>query len=360
MTRRIIYILLAVVVVLAVVLGIRWWLNRDTGEETITEEAAGVVEDITAEIPIEETAPEGDTGAVAPAEEGTIVTTITEETAPAGDQSQPAVTEGEAAVTEGETAAPEGGDMAAETGATDAAAPEGSTDGSQESITVDPSLGGVPESGDANVGGGVVEPGLADTSGGAAATEAPATEAPATEAPATEAPATGGQVGIVPPIANLVVPGQPVQHIVQNKEWLTQLARCYGTTVQDIQAANNYSCPDLIHPGWVVNINNPGNAGPITINEIPCFTYYTVQQGDNLYRIAEEFGIHFQWLARINAVYNYDYIQVGQVLVIPNPVPPEMTSAPAQPFYYSNCWYAGCWDYGYGGYWQPQPVPYGW
>lgn len=342
MTRRIIYILLAVVVVLAVVLGIRWWLNRDTGEETITEEAAGVVEDMTGEIPVEETAPEGDTGAVAPAEEETIVTTITEETAPTDDQSQPAATEGEAAVTEGETAAPEGGDTAAGTGTTDATAPESSTEGAQESITVDPSLGGVPESGDANVGGGVVEPGLADASGGAAS---------------TEAPAAGGQVGIVPPIANLVVPGQPVQHIVQNSEWLTHLARCYGTTVQDIQAANNFACPDLIQPGWVVNINNPGNVGPITINEMPCFTYYTVQQGNTLYSIAQQFGIHFQWLARINAVYNYDYIQAGQVLVIPNPVPPEMTMPPAQPYYYSSCWGYGC---GGWGYWTPQPTPYGW
>jgi len=336
MTRRIIYILLAVVVVLAVVLGIRWWLNRDTGEDTDAEESVGLVEDMAAENPIEETAPEGDTGEAAPVEEGAMPEETTGETAVTDETAPPADT------AEGGTAVTEGGEMAPETGTTDATAPESSTEGGQEAIAVDSSLGGVPESGDANVGGGMVEPGPADTSGGAAT---------------AETPAEGAAVGIVPPIATLVVPGQPVQHIVQNNEWLTHLARCYGTTVQDIQAANNFACPDLIQPGWVININNPGNAGPITINEMPCFGYYTVQQGDTLYSVATEFGIHFQWLARINAIYNYDYIQAGQVLVIPNPVPPEMTMPPAQPYYYSPCWGYGC---GGWGYWNPQPTPYGW
>lgn len=356
MTRRIIYILLAVVVVLVVVLGIRWWLNRDTGGETVVEEVPGEVEDMNATAPDAETAPEGDTGEAAPAEEGAVTegavtegstadTAVTEETAPPAGEGEAA---GEDAAAEtggaptGETATDTaaGEDAATDTGSTEAAAPEGSTEGAEETSTADASLGGVPDSGDAEVGGGMVEPGPADASGGATT---------------GEAAGTGGQVAVLP-IAQIVVPGQPVQHIVQNWEWLTQLARCYGTTVHDIQAANNYACPDLIHPGWVVNIPNPGNAGPITINEMPCFIYYTVQQGDTLYSIAQEFGIHFQWLARINAVYNYDYIQIGQMLVIPNPIPPEMTTPPAQPFYYSPCWGYGCGGWGYDGYWYP----YGW
>jgi LysM repeat protein len=330
MTRRIIYILLAVVVVLVVVLGIRWWLNRDTGEATVAEDTTGVVEDMTAETPVEETAPEGDTGeASAPVEE-TTDTAVTEGTAPEGDQ---------AAAGEGETAAPETSDTT-----TDATAPEGSGEGAQDGATTDSTIGGVADAGDPNAGGGM--PAADDQADAVTSSDA------SSDATTTDAAGSGGQVAVVPPVATLVVPGQAVQHIVQNNEWLTQLARCYGTTVQDIQAANNYSCPDLIHAGWVVNITNPGNAGPITINEMPCFVYYTVQQGQNLYRIAEQHGIHFQWLARINAIYNYDYIQTGQVLVIPNPVPPELTTAPAQPFFYSNCWYGGCS--------QPQAVPSSW
>lgn len=319
MTRRIIYILLAVVVVLVVVLGIRWWLNRGADGDMVTEETTGVVEDMAAESETGETAVTGDTSA-GNASTGDAST---------GDASQPAVTEGDSGemevvvgeVVEGDQAAADG------SGSTDAAAP----DNSGQTAVTDSTLGGVAESGDANAGGGVVATGPADTAAGAVG--------------------TGGEAAVQLP-AGLVVPGQAVQHIVEKNEWLTQLARCYGTTVQDIQAANNYACPDLIQPGWVVNITNPGNAGPITINEMPCFAYYTVQQGENLYRIAEQHGIHFQWLARINAIYNYNLIYAGQVLVIPNPVPPEMTTAPLQPFYYPSCGYYGCW--------QPVPTPYGW
>ncbi|MCB8983190.1 MAG: LysM peptidoglycan-binding domain-containing protein [Ardenticatenaceae bacterium] len=358
MTRRIIYILLAIVVVLVVVLGIRWWLNRggDTVVDEVGDEIGEVVDEATSGTPVIDIGTEGDTTETAPVDTATTPeANMTDETAVA-TEATPVAGEGETAPATGTDTSADTG--TADTGTTEATAPEGSTDGSSgEAIAADSSLGGVPDSGDANVGGGMVEPGLADTSAATDSSSSEATAPSTTESTDTSAAnGTGGQSAQLPQIS-LVVPGQPIQHMVQNKEWLTQLARCYGTTVQDIQAANNYACPDLIQPGWVVNINNPGNAGPITINEMPCFTYYTVQQGDNLYRIAEQFGINYQWLARINAVYNYDYVQVGQILVIPNPVPPEMTTAPAQPFYYSPCWGYGC---GYDGYWQPQPVPYGW
>ncbi|MBK7919711.1 MAG: LysM peptidoglycan-binding domain-containing protein [Chloroflexi bacterium] len=320
MTRRIIYILLAVVVVLVVVLGIRWWLNRGADGDTVTEETAGVVEDMAVESETGETAVTGDasTGDASTGDASTGDDTDQTAVTEGGDSGEMEVVVGE--VVEGDQTAAEG------SGSTDATSP----DNSGQTAVTDSTLGGVAESGDANAGGGIVTPGPADTAAGAVG--------------------TGGEAAVQLP-ASVVVPGQAVQHIVVKNEWLTQLARCYGTTVHDIQAANNFIYPDLIQPGWVVNITNPGNAGPITINEMPCFAYYTVQQGDNLYRIAEQHGIHFQWLARINAIYNYDLIYTGQVLVIPNPVPSELTTAPLQPFYYPSCGYYGCW--------QPLPAPYG-
>ncbi|MBE2222870.1 MAG: LysM peptidoglycan-binding domain-containing protein, partial [Anaerolineae bacterium] len=208
----------------------------------------------------------------------------------------------------------------------------------------DPSLGGVASGGDANVGGGI------PAGSGDAATALG-------DAVAVE-PATGGvgEVAALSPAAAFVQPGVATTHTVENLEWLTQLARCYGTTVADIQAANNYSCPDLIQPGWVVNIANPGNAGPITINDTPCFNYHTVQQGETLYSIATQYGISYQWLARINAIYNYNYIYAGQQLVIPNPVDPVFTQIPAQPFFYSSCWSGNCPVYPV---YPIYPMPYG-
>ena len=300
MLRRILIIILVVVVIIAAIFLIRGWLNRDTVTEAPADEIVAVVEDdVVLEPPESEEAPAEGQEAVAP----------------------PESSEGEA------DALPEGSYP-------EAAPAEGDNAANVEAPAEDPNVGGVNNADDADVGGG------APPAEGEAVAEAPVAEdvteaeAPAAEA---EAPADSGSGGVPDNATALAVvqPGVPVQHEVKNLEWLTQLARCYGTTVQDIQAANDgYPYPDLIYPGWVVNINNPGNAGPITINDTDCFVYHTVQQGETLYSIATQYGIHYEWLARINAIYNYNYIYAGQTLVIPNPVDPVLTQPPAPPYYY--------------------------
>jgi LysM repeat protein len=44
---------------------------------------------------------------------------------------------------------------------------------------------------------------------------------------------------------------------------------------------------------------------------------YTVQAGDTLAEIAARFGVTIQALVQANNIENVDYIEVGQVLVIP-------------------------------------------
>src|SRR5688572_11933585 len=48
---------------------------------------------------------------------------------------------------------------------------------------------------------------------------------------------------------------------------------------------------------------------------------YVVQPGDSLFTIAEQFGIPMQAIIDANSIENPDYIEVGQVLIIPIPVP---------------------------------------
>jgi polysaccharide biosynthesis protein PslG len=50
-------------------------------------------------------------------------------------------------------------------------------------------------------------------------------------------------------------------------------------------------------------------------------TYYTVQPGDNLYRIAQKFGITQDALARANGITNPNIVYVGQRLIIPGVAP---------------------------------------
>ncbi len=308
MLRRILIIILVAVVIIVAILGIRWFLNRDSGEaEGPDADATAVVEEsvATSEEDIIEEVPETESSesAESTTEESTSGEASTETDAASGEES------GEATSTEVDEAAPVE-EPAAETG--------GDMATGEDAGNVDPNAA---EGGD-----------VASESG------------------------TGG-LEISQPIA-FVQPGVPTQHSVDNLEWLTQLARCYGTTVADIQAANNYACPDLIAPGWVINIQNPGNAGPITINDAPCFVYHTVQVGETLYSISNQYGIHYQWVARINAIYNYDYIYAGQTLVIPNPIDPVFTQPPATPYFCPSCGWQPVYPE-HPIYWPPVPEPYG-
>src|SRR5579859_7539010 len=56
-------------------------------------------------------------------------------------------------------------------------------------------------------------------------------------------------------------------------------------------------------------------------------TTYTVQPGDNLYRIGLKFGVSADALAKANGIVNANIIIVGQKLIIPGVTAPVATSA---------------------------------
>lgn len=101
-------------------------------------------------------------------------------------------------------------------------------------------------------------------------------------------------------------------HVVQPGEWLLQIARQYGVDWQELAAYNNIVNPNRIYPGQVLRI--PGTGGqPPTGNEI----LYTVQPGDNLFRIALRYNLNYLYLASYNGIANPHQIRVGQVIRIP-------------------------------------------
>lgn len=176
-----------------------------------------------------------------------------------------------------------------------------------------------------------------------------------TVVPGTEAAAAPTAVPPPPVVEPTAVPPQPepgtggaeagtqavgTQHTVQDREWLYQIARCYGTSPQEIAATNK-----LPHPGWIMtgevwNIPNVGSVS--TPVGAPCLIHYTVQQGDTLNSIAERYHIPLNMLVFANygcygynahydtwyasgCVYTgYPTIYAGNVLVIP--VTPENVS----------------------------------
>lgn len=48
------------------------------------------------------------------------------------------------------------------------------------------------------------------------------------------------------------------------------------------------------------------------------FDYYTINKGDNLYKLSKEYNINPNLLASLNGLNLNDYIYPGQVLLVPN------------------------------------------
>lgn len=137
---------------------------------------------------------------------------------------------------------------------------------------------------------------------------------------------------------------ETAHHTVVYGEWLLQIARCYGTTVQAIRMHNYIPYPDLIYPGQVLYITGIGTAGPY--QGPPCVQYHTVAAGETLASIAQMYGITESELARVNGMYTYYYgygyygygyfhyhyyyktIYVGQKLIVPRPIPDYMQPKP--------------------------------
>lgn len=120
-------------------------------------------------------------------------------------------------------------------------------------------------------------------------------------------------------------------YTVQRGDNLTRIANRYGTTVQAIVNANGLHTT-VIQPGQVLWI--PAGQGGGGGGGGYCATIYVVQPGDTLSQIARWYGVSVQQLTAANNLYNPSRIYVGQRLCIPGgwgpqPIPPQ--PLPPQP-----------------------------
>lgn len=163
-----------------------------------------------------------------------------------------------------------------------------------------------------------------------AATPPTATETPTPIPPAPEGttPAPTSAPTEVTPVSPAVIPtstpappttetvvapaGAERTHVVQPGEWLLQIARQYGVDWRELAAYNNIVNPNRLYPGQVLRIPGTGSQPP-TGKEI----LYTVQPGDNLFRIALRYNLNYLYLASYNGIANPHQIRVGQVIRIP-------------------------------------------
>ena len=95
-------------------------------------------------------------------------------------------------------------------------------------------------------------------------------------------------------------------YTVVSGDTLSGIASKYGTTYQKLAEYNGISNPNLIYPGQKIKI--PSSSGNYEYKQ----TYYTIQSGDNLTKIASKFGTTVNQLVAWNNIANPNLIYAGK------------------------------------------------
>lgn len=97
-------------------------------------------------------------------------------------------------------------------------------------------------------------------------------------------------------------------YIVKKGDTLSQIANDYNTTVTKLYEINNLA------PNSVIKEDDKLI---IPLEDERLFDYYTIKQGDSLYKIATLYQVDVSSLAALNGIDNDDYIYPEQTILIP-------------------------------------------
>lgn len=101
-------------------------------------------------------------------------------------------------------------------------------------------------------------------------------------------------------------------YTVQRGDNLFRISLRFGTTVDNLMSLNGIVNRNLVYAGQQLCVK-AGSTQPPPVGRL-----YTVQPGDTLGRIARAFGVNMNVLAQVNKIVNVNLIYVGQVLTIPD------------------------------------------
>ena len=106
---------------------------------------------------------------------------------------------------------------------------------------------------------------------------------------------------------------------------LTKIAKAHNTTVGELVQLNNIANPNLIFVGQEIKIPvvleaKPAvTSAPAAATPAPATITYKIKPGDNLTKIAKEYGTTVEALVRLNNIANPNLIYAGADLIVPAP-----------------------------------------
>jgi LysM repeat protein len=111
--------------------------------------------------------------------------------------------------------------------------------------------------------------------------------------------------------------GGTTSYTVQSGDTLGAIARRFGTTIAELVRINNLANPDALQVGQKLTVPGSGGGAAVSVPTAGQGKTYTVQRGDTLLSIARRFGLTVKQLQAANNISNPDRIYPGQVLTIP-------------------------------------------
>ena len=102
------------------------------------------------------------------------------------------------------------------------------------------------------------------------------------------------------------LPGSGNYYVVQNGDSLWKIANQYGITVNELKSLNGLTSNNLT-VGQILEVPSSSNTSET----------YTVKAGDSLWKIANQFGLTVAELKNLNGL-NSDNLSIGQVLKVSN------------------------------------------
>ncbi|MFS1511196.1 LysM peptidoglycan-binding domain-containing protein [Chengkuizengella sp. SCS-71B] len=116
----------------------------------------------------------------------------------------------------------------------------------------------------------------------------------------------------------LIIPKKGEWYIVQSGDTLFAISSRYGVTVQEIVDVNNLSDAGYIYVGQMLYI--PASSEPVEPpqpTEPPEVNVYIVKSGDSLNTISNQSNVPIDTLIKINNILDPDSIYIGQMLIVP-------------------------------------------
>jgi LysM repeat protein len=106
-------------------------------------------------------------------------------------------------------------------------------------------------------------------------------------------------------------------YAVQAGDTLGKIAQRFGTTVAELQRLNKITNPDVLTLGQKLIVPGSSGGAAVAVPTGGQGRSYVVQRGDTLLSIARRFGLTVKQLQAANNISNPDRIAVGQKLIIP-------------------------------------------